>query len=191
MSRALLLAGAAPFALLAAPVLAQEAPAPATAEAESVSASDSESAGGNAIIVTARRRQENVQTVPLAISVVEAAKLDAQGTYNIARLTQIQPTLQFYSQNPRNTFINIRGIGAPFGLTNDGFEQGVGIYIDDVYYNRIASATLTSSMWSRSKRCAGRRARSMARTPPPARSTSQRDRPASTLKARPKSRSAT
>ena len=142
MSRALLLAGAAPFALLAAPVLAQEAPAPATAEAESVSASDSESAGGNAIIVTARRRQENVQTVPLAISVVEAAKLDAQGTYNIARLTQIQPTLQFYSQNPRNTFINIRGIGAPFGLTNDGFEQGVGIYIDDVYYNRIASATL-------------------------------------------------
>lgn len=142
MSRALLLAGAAPFALLAAPVLAQEAPAPATAEAESVSASDSESAGGNAIIVTARRRQENVQTVPLAISVVEAAKLEAQGTYNIARLTQIQPTLQFYSQNPRNTFINIRGIGAPFGLTNDGFEQGVGIYIDDVYYNRIASATL-------------------------------------------------
>lgn len=94
------------------------------------------------IIVTARRREENVQEVPLAISVVGAETLDAQGTYNLSRLTQLQPTLQFYSQNPRNTFINIRGIGAPFGLTNDGFEQGVGIYIDDVYYNRIASATL-------------------------------------------------
>lgn len=94
------------------------------------------------IVVTARRRAENVQDVPIAISVVSAETLDAQGTYNIAKLTQIQPTLQFYTQNPRNTFINIRGIGAPFGLTNDGFEQGVGIYIDDVYYNRIASATL-------------------------------------------------
>ncbi len=94
------------------------------------------------IVVTARRREENVQEVPLAISVVGAETLESQGTYNISRLTQLQPTLQFYSQNPRNTFINIRGIGAPFGLTNDGFEQGVGVYIDDVYYNRIASATL-------------------------------------------------
>src|SRR5690606_24093629 len=84
----------------------------------------------------------NVQEVPVAISVLSGETLDATGAYNIARLTQLQPTVQFYSQNPRNTFINIRGIGAPFGLTNDGFEQGVGIYIDDVFYNRIASATL-------------------------------------------------
>ena len=32
-------------------------------------------------------------------------------------------------------------IGAPFGLTNDGIEQGVGIYVDDVYYSRAASST--------------------------------------------------
>ena len=94
------------------------------------------------IFVTARRRAENVQQVPLAVAVVTAATLEAQGAYNLNRLTQLQPALQFYSTNPRNTFINIRGIGAPFGLTNDGFEQGVGIYIDQVYYNRIASATL-------------------------------------------------
>lgn len=97
---------------------------------------------GSDIVVTARRREENVQDVPVAISVLSGEKIDATGAFNIARLTQLQPTVQFYSQNPRNTFINIRGIGAPFGLTNDGFEQGVGIYIDDVYYNRIASATL-------------------------------------------------
>lgn len=115
------------------------------AEAEAVAvpgaAADVSSDGGD-IVVTARRREESVQKVPLAIAVVEAGRLESQGAFNIARLTQIQPTLQFYSQNPRNTFINIRGIGAPFGLTNDGFEQGVGIYIDDVYYNRIASASL-------------------------------------------------
>src|SRR5690606_26263808 len=33
------------------------------------------------------------------------------------------------------------GLGVPFGLTSDGFEQGVGIYVDDVYYARAASST--------------------------------------------------
>src|SRR5205085_2709749 len=46
------------------------------------------------------------------------------------------------STNPRNSAINIRGLGAPFGLTNDGLEPGVGLYIDGVYYARPASATL-------------------------------------------------
>ncbi len=94
------------------------------------------------VTVTARRREEDIQAVPLAIAVVGGAALEEQGIFNLSRLTSLQPTLQFYSTNPRNTFVNIRGIGAPFGLTNDGFEQGVGIYIDQVYYNRIASATL-------------------------------------------------
>ena len=49
--------------------------------------------------------------------------------------------MQFYSSNPRNSAVNIRGLGAPFGLTNDGIEQGVGIYIDQVYYSRAATAT--------------------------------------------------
>ena len=94
------------------------------------------------VTVTARRREEDVQAVPVAISVVGGEQLEDQGVFNLNRLTQLQPTLQFFSTNPRNTFVNIRGLGAPFGLTNDGFEQGVGIYIDQVYYNRIASATL-------------------------------------------------
>ena len=96
---------------------------------------------GGDVVVTARRRNESAQRVPIAISVVGGAALAATGTYNVTRLTQIQPTLQFYSTNPRNSAANIRGLGAPFGLTNDGIEQGVGIYVDQVYYSRIASAT--------------------------------------------------
>ncbi|MFC4254930.1 TonB-dependent receptor [Altererythrobacter xixiisoli] len=96
---------------------------------------------GDAIVVTARRREESSQDVPLAISVVGAAQLDNTGSFNVGRLQQLTPTLQYYSSNPRNTSLSIRGIGAPFGLTNDGFEQGVGIYVDDVYYSRVASAT--------------------------------------------------
>jgi iron complex outermembrane recepter protein len=93
------------------------------------------------IIVTARRREEAVQKVPLAISVIGGKALDATGTFNVFKLTQIQPSLTFYSTNPRNTTLNIRGLGSPFGLTNDGIEQGVGIYVDDVYNSRVASST--------------------------------------------------
>lgn len=93
------------------------------------------------IVITARRREETAQEVPLAISVVSGDLLNNTGNFNVGRLQQLTPTLQYYSSNPRNTAVNIRGIGAPFGLTNDGIEQGVGIYVDDVYYSRVASAT--------------------------------------------------
>ncbi|KMS59832.1 TonB-denpendent receptor [Novosphingobium barchaimii LL02] len=96
---------------------------------------------GADIVVTARRRNESSQEVPLAISVVGGEHIDATGSFNVGRLQQITPTLQFYSSNPRNTAVNIRGLGVPFGLTNDGIEQGVGIYVDDVYNSRVASAT--------------------------------------------------
>ena len=97
--------------------------------------------GGGDVVVTARRRAETVQSVPIAISVIGGTALAETGAYNVNRLQQLQPTLQFYSTNPRNSAANIRGLGAPFGLTNDGIEQGVGIYVDQVYYSRIASAT--------------------------------------------------
>jgi len=93
------------------------------------------------IVVTARRREESAQDVPVAVSVVGGEHIDNTGSFNVGRLTQLTPTLQFYSSNPRNSSVNIRGIGVPFGLTNDGIEQGVGIYVDDVYYARVASAT--------------------------------------------------
>ena len=98
------------------------------------------SAGGD-IVVTARRRTESIQRVPIAMSVIGGTALAETGASNVGRLTQLQPSLQFYSSNPRNSAANIRGLGAPFGLTNDGIEQGVGIYVDQVYNSRIAAAT--------------------------------------------------
>lgn len=120
---------------------------PAAAETAVPDAQENTSAGTGAgapegeILVTARRRSEASQDVPLAISVVGGEHLDNTGAFNVGRLQQLTPTLQFYTSNPRNSAANIRGIGAPFGLTNDGIEQGVGIYVDDVYYSRAASST--------------------------------------------------
>jgi iron complex outermembrane receptor protein len=94
----------------------------------------------NVIIITARRREETAQEVPLAIATLDARTLNDTGAFSVQKIQQLAPTLQVYSSNPRNTAVNIRGIGVPFGLTNDGFEQGVGIYMDDVYFSRPASA---------------------------------------------------
>lgn len=96
---------------------------------------------GDVIIVTARRRQETAQDVPLAISVIRGDSIESTGNFNVVKLQQLAPTLQVYASNPRNTAVNIRGLGVPFGLTSDGFEQGVGIYVDDVYNARVAAAT--------------------------------------------------
>ncbi len=102
---------------------------------------EDEPSRGDVIIVTARRRQETAQEVPLAISVIRADSIESTGNFNVVKLQQLAPTLQVYTSNPRNTAVNIRGLGVPFGLTSDGFEQGVGIYVDDVYNARVAAAT--------------------------------------------------
>ena len=95
-----------------------------------------------AIVVTARRRSELAQDVPIALSVLSNVALQQQATFSIQQITQLAPTLQFSSSNPRNTSLNIRGLGASVGLTNDGLEQGVGFYVDGVYTSRPAAAAL-------------------------------------------------
>jgi len=95
-----------------------------------------------AVVVTARRVEETIQEVPIPVSVVSGNLMADAGAFNVNRLKEMIPTVQFYSTNPRNSSINVRGLGAPFGLTNDGIEPGVGLYIDGVFYSRPASATL-------------------------------------------------
>jgi iron complex outermembrane receptor protein len=94
------------------------------------------------VVVTARRVEEAAQDVPMPLSVLSRNLVENAGAFNVNRLKELIPTVQFYSTNPRNSAVNIRGLGAPFGLTNDGLEPGVGLYIDGVFYARPASATL-------------------------------------------------
>ncbi len=94
------------------------------------------------IVVTSRRRSEVLQDVPIPISVVGGTQIQESGAFNVTRIKELIPSVQMYSSNPRNTGVNIRGIGSPFGLTNDGLDPGVGYYVDGVYYARPAAATL-------------------------------------------------
>ncbi|KKW89388.1 MULTISPECIES: TonB-dependent receptor [Sphingobium] len=135
IARFLWLAGVASASIIASNAHAQDTAQPVADSAEQATAR------GEVIIVTARRRAETAQEVPLAISVIRGDSIEATGNFNVVKLQQLAPTLQVYTTNPRNTSVNIRGLGVPFGLTSDGFEQGVGIYVDDVYNSRVAAAT--------------------------------------------------
>ncbi len=94
------------------------------------------------VVITSRRRTETAQNVPIPISVVGGALVEEAGAFNVNRLKELVPTVQLYSSNPRNTTLNIRGLGSTFGLTNDGIDPGVGFYVDGVYYARPAATTL-------------------------------------------------
>ncbi len=94
------------------------------------------------VVVTARRVEEVAQEVPIPVSVLSGDVVANAGAFNVNRVKELIPTVQFYSSNPRNSSVTIRGMGAPFGLTNDGIEAGVGLYIDGVFYGRPAAATL-------------------------------------------------
>ncbi len=96
------------------------------------------------IVVTARLREENLQTVPIAASVVDGDLLDNSYTVNTQQLAQLVPSLYYNSANPRNTAYTIRGLGSntlSISAANDGIEPGVGFYVDQVYHGRPATAS--------------------------------------------------
>ncbi|MES2620631.1 MAG: TonB-dependent receptor [Bacteroidota bacterium] len=93
-------------------------------------------------VITSRRREETAQQVPIPISVIGGSLIDQSGSFNVNRVKELVPSVQLYSSNPRNTTLNIRGLGSTFGLTNDGIDPGVGFYVDGVYYARPAVTAL-------------------------------------------------
>jgi len=95
------------------------------------------------VVVTARRREENLQAVPIAISVIGSAVLESSGAVNTQQLAALVPSLYYNSANPRNTAYTIRGLGSntlSISSANDGMEPGVGFYVDQVYHGRPATA---------------------------------------------------
>jgi iron complex outermembrane receptor protein len=94
------------------------------------------------VVITSRRRREVLQDVPIPITVIGGTQIDESGAFNVNRVKEVIPSVQLYTSNPRNTGVNIRGVGSPFGLTNDGLDPGVGFYIDGVYIARPAAAVL-------------------------------------------------
>ena len=115
----------------------------AAAAAEADAAGPVPASGLPTVTVTARLRPEDAEAVPIALSVVDGQTLERTATNNVSQLTQLVPSLNFSSPNPRNTAFTIRGLGSSviaISQANDGLEPGVGFYVDQVYHGRPASA---------------------------------------------------
>ncbi len=120
------------FAAAATPLHAQET------LAASAAASDDD----GEILVTARRRTENLLNVPIAISAYSGEQLEMEGALDITDIGDTTPNVTLEASRATNSTLTafIRGVGQqdPVG----GFEAGVGIYLDDVYLNRPQAALL-------------------------------------------------
>jgi iron complex outermembrane receptor protein len=95
-------------------------------------------AGLDEVVVSARRRAENAQDVPIPITALSGAALDQSGVYRIEDLNSRLPSLNAQFANPRQTSIAVRGLGN--NPANDGLESSVGVYLDDVYLGRPGMA---------------------------------------------------
>lgn len=94
------------------------------------------------IEVTARRTNESLQEVPVAVSAFGEGDLEREGIEDITELQYKMPNTTFQVSRGTNSTLTayIRGVGQQDPLW--GFEPGVGIYIDDVYVARPQGAVL-------------------------------------------------
>ncbi|MFO1251424.1 MAG: TonB-dependent receptor [Inhella sp.] len=116
--------------LLGTPALAQTAPA--TDEATQL----------EKVTVTARKREETLQDVPVAVTALTSQALDRLAVRNLGDLQGQVPSLTIYAARGSNSTLTtfIRGVGQADPLW--GVDAGVGIYLDDVYMARPQGALL-------------------------------------------------
>ena len=116
-----------------------------TAAQQPVDASAAAAESLDSIVVTARRRQENLQDTPVAITALSGEELEQQLVVGTTDLDKIAPNLQFHSYgtltgNNSAAQVFVRGIGQTDATP--AVDPGVGIYIDDVYMGRAVGGAM-------------------------------------------------
>ena len=134
------IAGSLALAALASPAAAQDVPNQVGDDSEAAPVPNDSDEG--AIIVTARRREENLVDVPIAVTAYSGEALNQAGAIDITDIGQTTPNTTLEASRGTNSTLTafIRGVGQQDPVS--GFEQGVGIYLDDVYLNRPQAAVL-------------------------------------------------
>lgn len=96
-----------------------------------------ESAAIEEVVVTAQKRAENVQDVPISVTAFSGETLEAAGVQDLRDLRRITPSLYLAtSSNTSNTRIMLRGVGTN---GNTAVEPSVATFVDGVYVPRIGS----------------------------------------------------
>ena len=84
------------------------------------------------VIVTAQKRAESLQDVPISVTAMQGEKMQEAGIPNMAAMADYVPNLHI-ANAAVNTNIYMRGVGSG---NNQGFEQSVGMYVDGIYMGR-------------------------------------------------------
>lgn len=94
------------------------------------------------VIVTARKREESLQEIPVAVSALSGNALEEAGLRDLADLGKVIPNVDVGKGNGTSGAANvyIRGVGAR--NTGVNFDSGVGIYLDGIYMSRPDGAIL-------------------------------------------------
>ncbi|MDE2412971.1 MAG: TonB-dependent receptor [Sphingomonadales bacterium] len=93
------------------------------------------------IIVTAQRREESLQKVPVAVTALSEQQLEAMRVNSVRSLGGLAPSLQINTQGMQsNPTIIIRGVAS--GTSSNSVDPKVGIYIDGVYIGRAVGSLL-------------------------------------------------
>ena len=145
-------AAVAALAAIPAPLYAQEILPPSSSGADEEAAAAANQAlddpatavpqDDGDIVVTARRRAENLLDVPIAVTAYSGDALERSGAIDITDLSDTTPNVTIETSRGTNTTLTafIRGVGQQDPVA--GFEAGVGLYLDDVYLNRPQAAVL-------------------------------------------------
>ena len=84
------------------------------------------------IIVTAQKRAESLQDVPMSMSAISGERIEEAGMQSLFDMSEFIPNFTI-EYNATNSIISMRGIGVG---ANQAFEQSVGTYVDGIHYGR-------------------------------------------------------
>ena len=96
------------------------------------------------VVVSARKRSEKLQDVPVAETSLGAAELERDNLSNLGNIQYKLPAFSFVTSNPKQTNIGIRGIGNN-GSNVAGIDPSVGVFVDGVYAGRLGTVTTDQS----------------------------------------------
>lgn len=105
----------------------------ASSQSDEAGVDDAEQQGLNVIIVTATKRSENLQDVPVAVSAISSEMLASKGVFETSDLNASMPNLQVsspYGQQQPNFSLRGVGVGTEY---NANAASPVGVYVDEVY----------------------------------------------------------
>ncbi len=127
------------YELLAASAIALFAALPATAQTTPPAAPAASDDYSSDVIVTATKREQTLQDVPISVSVTSTDTVEKARIVDLIDLQSVVPSLKVTQfQSAGQTNFTIRGFGN--GNGNDGIESSVGVFIDGVYRSRSAAA---------------------------------------------------